>query len=171
MRRMFAAVDAHLENTLSCALYVYIIAAIFSEVVARYGLGSSVLWLEETAIYVFIWLTYISMANLAKTRSHLAFTAIRDALPPPVQLALLLLADICLLILSVIIIIYIYQPIADSILFEQQMMGANLPLWWATAAVPFGWILVTIRVIQRAVVSIKKYRAGEPLVTGVLAIE
>lgn len=171
MRRMFEALDTRLENALSCALYAYVIAAIFVEVVARYGFSSSVLWLEETAIYVFIWLTYISMANLAKTRSHLAFTAIRDALPPPVQLALLLLADACLLVLSTIIIIYIYQPIADSVVFEQQMMGANLPLWWATAAVPFGWLLVSVRVIQRAIASIKKYRVGESLITGVLVIE
>src|SRR5919106_828408 len=98
MRRFIQAVDAHVENALSCALYIYVIAAIFVEVVARYGLQSSVLWLEETAIYAFIWLTYISMANLAKSRSHLAFTALRDALPPAAQLALLLLADAALLI-------------------------------------------------------------------------
>jgi TRAP-type C4-dicarboxylate transport system permease small subunit len=171
MRRIVRAIDANFEYVLGSALYAYIILVIFCEVVARYGFHSSILWAEETSIYAFIWLTYISMANLAKTRSHLAFTAIRDMLPPPGQLALLLLADVCLLILSTVIIIFVYHPLADNILFEQQMMGANLPLWWATAAVPFGWLLVGIRVIQRSLISIKKYMAGESLLSEVAALE
>lgn len=171
MRRLIRALDENFEYALSSALYAYIILVIFFEVVARYGFHSSILWAEETSIYAFIWLTYISMANLAKTRSHLAFTAIRDMFPPAGQLALLLLADACLLILSTVIIVFVYRPLADNIVFEQQMMGANLPLWWATAAVPFGWFLVTIRVIQRALVSIRKYMAGESLLSEVVALE
>jgi TRAP-type C4-dicarboxylate transport system permease small subunit len=171
MRRIVRALDENFEYVLSSALYAYIILVIFFEVVARYGFHSSILWAEETSIYAFIWLTYISMAHLAKNRSHLAFTSIRDMLPPTGQLALLLLADACLLILSCVIIIFIYRPIADNILFEQQMMGANLPLWWATAAVPVGWLLVVIRVIQRSLVSVKKYIARESLVSELVALE
>jgi TRAP-type C4-dicarboxylate transport system permease small subunit len=171
MRRIIRAIDTHFEYVLSSALYAYIIVVIFCEVVARYGFHSSILWAEETSIYAFIWLTYISMANLAKTRSHLAFTPIRDMLPPAGQLTLLLLADVCLLILSTVIIVFIYRPLADNIIFEQKMMGANLPLWWATAAVPFGWLLVAIRVIQRALISIRKYTAGDSLVSEVVALE
>ena len=171
MRRAIRAVDAHLEGALSCALYIYIIAAIFIEVVARYAFSASILWAEETAIYAFIWLTYISMASLARSRSHLAFTAIRDAMPPPVQLVLLLVSDVALIVVAAVVLIHIYQPIADSILFEQEMMGADLPLWLATAAIPVGWALATIRVIQRALVSIRRYRTGESLVSGVMAVE
>lgn len=166
-----AAVDRRLEKILGVGLYLYIITVVFFEVVARYLFHSSVLWAEETAIYAFIWLTYISMASLARTRSHLAFTAIRDVLPPLPQLFLLLLSDICLLALSVIIIVHIYQPIADNILFEQAMMGVNLPLWLATAAVPFGWFLVLVRVIQRAIDTIRDYRVGRSLVSGMAALD
>lgn len=171
MRRTIQWLDARIEDVLSCGLYIYIILVIFCEVVARYMFHSSILWAEETSIYAFIWLTYISMAKLAKTRSHLAFTAIRDALPPLPQLLLLLLSDVCLLIVSAVILVYIYQPIADSIEFEQQMMGVNLPLWIATAAVPFGWALATIRIVQRAVVAVRNYRAGEALTVTVAAVD
>ena len=164
MRQIVRALDENFEYALSSALYAYIILVIFFEVVARYGFHSSILWAEETSIYAFIWLTYISMANLAKIAGpSLGGVLIRDLLPPAGQLALLLLADICLLILSTVIIVFVYRPIADNIVFDQQMMGVNLPLWWATAAVPFGWFLVTIRVIQRALISIRKYMAGVAL--------
>ena len=63
------------------------------------------------------------------------------------------------------------RPIADSITFQQQMTGADLPLWLATAAVPFGWLLATIRVIQRTVIVINKYRAGEALAVSVAALD
>ena len=171
MRRIVQWLDDHAEDALSCVLYTYIITLIFCEVVARYVFHSSILWGQETAIYAFIWLTYISMAKLAKTRSHLAFTAIRDALPPFAQLTLHLLSDLCLLIVCVVILIYVYRPIADSITFQQQMTGADLPLWLATAAVPFGWLLATIRVIQRAVIVVNKYRAGEALAVSVAALD
>lgn len=171
IRRVVALLDEHVENVLCVGLYIYVIATVFGEVVARYVLGSSILWAEETAIYAFIWLTYISMANLAKHRSHLAFTAIRDALPPTPQLVLLLLADACLLVLGVAIIVYIYQPIADNIMFNQKMTGVDLPLWLATAAVPFGWFLVVVRVVQRAVVTVRNYRSGEAMAAGMAALE
>ncbi len=171
MRSIIAAIDKNVEFVLGVLLYIYIIAVVFGEVVARYGFGSSILWAEETSIYAFIWLTYISMAGLARSRSHLAFTAIRDALPPPAQLAMLLLADVCLLALSAVVIIYIYQPIADNVMFEQQMMGVNLPLWLATAAIPFGWLLVSIRVVQRSIDSIIRYRANEPLIMEFAALD
>lgn len=169
--RFICVLDRHLEKVLSVGLYAFIIATVFAEVVSRYVFHSSILWAEETAIYAFIWLTYISMAALARSRSHLAFTAIRDVLSPLAQLLLLLLADVCLLALSVVIIVFMYQPLADNILFEQQMMGVNLPLWLATAAVPFGWCLVVIRVVQRATDSIRDYRAGRSLVMGMAALD
>ncbi len=171
MRRAIGLLDDYAEDALSCVFYSYVIVMIFAEVVARYVFRSSILWSQETSIYAFIWLTYISMAKLAKTRSHLAFTAIRDALPPFGQLLLYLLSDVCLLIVAVVILMYVYSPIADSIAFDQQMTGANLPLWIATAAVPFGWLLATVRIVQRVLGIVGKYRAGESLATSVAAMD
>lgn len=161
--RLVRAIDEKLEYWLCTILYTYIISMIFLEVFTRYMLGFSYQWAVETAIYAFIWMCYIAMARLARTRSHLAFTSFRDAASEPVKLAFFLISDVLLLILSVIIIVNIYVPISDNILFDQRMTGIDLPLWIATAAVPFGWALLVVRVLQRSLQSIREFRSNQPL--------
>lgn len=167
--KLVRKIDQKLEYWLCTGLYAYIIGMIFVEVFTRYVFRFSYVWAIETAIYAFIWMCYVSMARLARTRSHLAFTSFRDAAPRPAKLAMLLLSDALLLLLAVIIIVNIYVPITDNILFDQRMTGVDLPLWIATAAVPFGWALLVLRVLQRAVTSINAFRSGQSLrVTGAM---
>lgn len=169
--RIIRAIDSKLEYWLCTLLYIYVIAMIFTEVVTRYVFKFSYVWAVETAIYAFIWMCYIAMARLARTRSHLAFTSIRDAAPRPIQLIMLLIADVTLLALSIIIIVNIYIPITDNILFDQRMKGVDLPLWIATAAVPFGWALLVIRVLQRSYQTISEFHSGRMITVSHAMIE
>lgn len=163
MNNKIALINSKLEDFLSLVLYGYIVAVIFAEVAMRYLLGESLIWAEETARYVFIWLTYISMAAVARERGHLAFTMIRDALPRLGQLLILLFSDVLLVVLSTVVVFYAWRSVAMNIEFEQLMTSASLPLWLATLSVPAGWLLVLLRTMQRAVVSVMHYRRGEAL--------
>lgn len=165
MRAALFALDQRIEYWLNLLFYAYIIVIVFYEVISRYVLQSSVAWAEETAIYAFIWMSYLSAARLARTRSHLAFTLLRDRMGRAAQLVCLLISDFCLAALSVVIIIYMFGPIRDSIEWEQTMLGTNLPIWIATLAVPVGWTLVLIRTVQRAAEAVRNFRLGAPLVT------
>lgn len=163
--------DRKVEFFLNMLLYAFILIIIFIEVFARYVLKSSVVWAEETAIYAFIWLSYLSMARLVRGRSHLAFTLVRDALPPLGQLICMLIADLCLVVLSVVVIGFMWQPLVDSVEFRQTMRGTDLPIWLATVAVPIGWIFVLIRTIQRTIDAVLKYLRDQPLVSEPLDLE
>jgi TRAP-type C4-dicarboxylate transport system permease small subunit len=158
--------DRNVEYWLNVLLYAYILAVVFLEVLARYVFKFSIVWSEETAVYAFIWMSYLAMARLARTRSHLAFTPLRDMLPRGGQLACLLASDLALGALSVIIVVYMWRPIADSIDFHQTMQGADLPIWLATLAVPVGWLMVLVRVVQRALDAIGNYRRGDVVAEG-----
>ncbi len=161
--RLVRIIDEKIEYWLCAVLYSYIIAIIFTEVFTRYILKYSYAWAVETVIYAFIWMCYIAMARMARTRSHLAFTSIRDLCPPAARLVMLLMSDALLLVLSVVIIVNIYVPLSDNILFGQTMNGVDLPLWIATAAVPAGWLLLVVRVVQRSLQTIREFRNGEEL--------
>lgn len=163
--------DKKLELSLNILLYAYILVVIFVEVIARYVLKASVVWAEETAIYAFVWMSYLSMARLARTRGQLAFTLVRDALPRLGQLVCLLIADACLIVLSVIVIVYMWQPLVDSVDFRQTMRGTDLPIWVATAAVPVGWMLLLGRTVQRAMDAWQDFRSGRPLASEPLDLE
>ena len=152
--------DRNVEYWLNVLLYAYILVIVFVEVVARYVLKVSIVWSEETAVYAFIWMSYLAMARLARTRSHLAFTPLRDMMSRGWQLACLLVSDLALGVLAVIVVVYMWRPIADSVSFHQTMQGADLPIWIATLAVPVGWLMVLIRTTQRALDAIGNYRHG-----------
>jgi TRAP-type C4-dicarboxylate transport system permease small subunit len=152
--------DRNVEYWLNVLLYAYILAIVFVEVVARYVFKVSIVWSEETAVYAFIWMSYLAMARLARTRSHLAFTPLRDMMSRGWQLACLLVSDLALGVLAVIVVVYMWRPIADSVSFHQTMQGADLPIWIATLAVPVGWLMVLVRTTQRALDAIANYRRG-----------
>jgi len=163
--------DQKLEFSLNILLYAYILIIIFVEVIFRYVLKASVAWAEETAVYAFIWLSYLSMSRLARTRGHLAFTLVRDAMPRLGQLVCLLIADVCLIVLSTVVILYMWQPLYDSVDFNQTMRGTDLPIWLATAAVPIGWIFLLVRTVQRAIDAVQKFGRGQMLVAEPLDLE
>ena len=152
--------DRNVEYWLNVLLYAYILAIVFVEVVARYVFKVSIVWSEETAVYAFIWISYLAMARLASTRSLLAFTPLRDMMSRGWQLACLLVSDLALGVLAVIVVVYMWRPIADSVSFHQTMQGADLPIWIATLAVPVGWLMVLVRTTQRALDAIANYRRG-----------
>jgi TRAP-type C4-dicarboxylate transport system permease small subunit len=161
MRATINWLDQKVEYVLNVLLYAYILIIVFLEVLARYVLHVSLVWAEETAVYAFIWLSYLSMARLARTRTHLAFTPLRDMLPRGGQLVCLLIADVALGVLAVIVVVYMWRPIADAAAFGQTMQGSDLPIWIATLAVPVGWMMVLLRTTQRAIDAIRNYRRGD----------
>jgi len=48
------------------------------EVFRRYVLGASSTWGEETAIYAFVWMTYIAAAHRVRGRKHLSVELLRN---------------------------------------------------------------------------------------------
>lgn len=169
MKRYIQLIDRYLEDALGAILYVYIITIIFAEVIGRYLFKSSILSAYETAIYAFIWLSYLSMAAMARNRSHLAVTVLRDMMPRSVQMVLLLVSDLLLIVLASVVVVFIRQPFADVVDFEQKMVGIDLPFWIALLSVPVGWSLVALRTVQRAIATIDDYRHGRPLVPSTAA--
>ena len=163
--RAFRWVDERLEYTLSFLFYVYLTAIIFIEVVRRYVFNDSSSYGEETAIYAFIWMTYIATAKGVKERSHLAVTILVDRMGRRGKFAAAMLSDVCFFTLAVVVFYYSAIALSQSIQFDQTMRGLNLPMWLAIVSVPFGWLLITVRVVQRSTKMIRAYVRGEDIQT------
>jgi len=153
--------DNNLENYLTFLFYLYLVLIVFVEVFRRYVLGDSSMWGEETARYAFVWMTYIAAAKGVKTRSHLAIDSLITLGGRKLKLTSYILSDICFFILAVIIVYYSMFPVLMNIEFDVAMTGSSLPMALATIAVPIGWTLIAVRVIQRFLNTIKNYRSQE----------
>jgi TRAP-type C4-dicarboxylate transport system permease small subunit len=156
--------DQRLEFWLGFLLYVYLAGIIVIEVFRRYVLNAASTWGEETAIYAFIWMSYIAAAKGVRTRRHLAVDALRDRMPRASRFWAYVVSDLCFFVLATTIVYYSLSPLWANFKYDQRMPGADLPIAFATAAVPIGWTLIAVRVVQRFVDLVKRFAEGKPLV-------
>ena len=118
---------------------------------------------EEFARYAFIWLAYVATSRGVRNRTHLSIDMLRDRFGRSGKFVLYLFSDVCFLTLAVVVVYTSAQFVIGGIRFDQRFTGSDLPLWLATSAVPVGWSLVCLRVVQRSVALVRTYRSGAPL--------
>ena len=159
--------DQRLKFWLGFLLYAYLAGIIVIEVFRRYVLSAASTWGEETAIYAFIWMSYVAAAKGVRSRSHLAVDTLRDRMPRIGKFCAYVISDLCFFALAAIIVYYSLFPLLGNLKYDQRMLGADLPIAIATAAVPIGWILIAVRVVQRFVNLVKRFSEGKPLVDSV----
>ena len=141
------------------------------EVCRRYFFGASSSWGEETAIYAFIWMTYLAAARGVRGRKHLSVEALRYRMTRTQKYYTFVLSDVCFFVLSMVIVYYSILPVMENIRYGHMMFGIDLPLALATSAVTAGWILIAIRVVQRFFDTLKRFRHGLPLVDDLSLVE
>jgi len=141
------------------------------EVCRRYFFGASSSWGEETAIYAFIWMTYLAAARGVRGRRHLSVEALRYRMTRTQKYYTFVLSDVCFFILALVIVYYSILPVIENIQYGHTMFGIDLPLALATSAVTFGWVLIAIRVVQRFFDTLSRFRHGQPLVDDLVPIE
>lgn len=167
-RGVWRWLDANAEYVMNAFFYAYLASIIVVEVIRRYVFSYASSWGEETAVYAFIWMTYIAAARGARNRSHLSIDIIRRHLGRTGKFLLHLLSDVCFLILAVVVIVTSLKAVSNSMQYQQTFQGADIPMWLAIVGVPTGWTLIVIRVCQRSLRTITLYRRGESEAEAVL---
>ena len=165
-RSVLRWLDNKIEYWLVFLFYTYMTVIIVVEVFRRYVLGGASTWGEETAIYAFIWMTYIAAANRVKERKHLSVEVLRSLMNRKLRYCAFVLSDLCFFILAVAVIYYSVVFVGTNIEYGQNMLGVDLPMALASVGVPIGWVLIAFRVLQRFLLTMKRYQMGQPLVEG-----
>ena len=71
-----------LEQALGLALILLIVAAITVQVFSRYALGRPIAWVEESATYAFIWMSFVGASVGLKAGRHILIATFGAHLPP-----------------------------------------------------------------------------------------
>lgn len=162
MKRLLATIDRDGERWLLLVFYIYIVAVIFIEVVRRFVIDFSSIWGEETARSAFIYLVWIGAAAAVRDRAHIRIDVLLTFLPPRVRTSIMLLGDLLMGGLAAIIFYLSIGPFMSSIQYGSVMDGLRVLRAWVLFAVPFGFGLLMVRVIQSIVLDIADLRAGRP---------
>ncbi len=166
MRDILRHIDRNGERWLLLVFYSFIVMAISIEVVRRFVLMYSSVWGEETARYAFIYLVWIGASAAVRERAHIRIDVITHFLPPKGVALIYIFGDVATAILACLAIYWSIDPVLVSYKFGNVTDGLRIIRVWFLVAVPLGFSMMMVRLIQSIYRDIGDLRAGRPVFTG-----
>lgn len=158
--KLLRALNSKLEIWLMIWLYGYIIIVVAVEVFRRFGIDYSSLWGEETARYMFVYMTWIGAAAAIKNRMHIRIDIFANILPLWGKAILNAIAALSGIIFACFALYLSFDPVITSFKFGSVTDGLRITKAWFLLAVPFGFSLVLIRLVQTLLIDLADIRNG-----------
>lgn len=139
---------ARIETALLGLLVLAMTGVTLAQVVARYAFGAPLIWSEEAARYLFVWVSMFGGALAARQGAHYALTALVERLPGAAQAA----ARIATVVVASGFLLVLLQTGIEETLQAHLQDAATLPMRMSLpyAALPVGAALMLVHVLLRA---------------------
>jgi TRAP-type C4-dicarboxylate transport system permease small subunit len=139
---------ARIETALLGLLVVAMTGVTLAQVVARYVFGAPLIWSEEAARYLFVWVSMFGAALAARQGEHYALTALVERLPAQAQA----LARIVTLIVTASFLLILLVTGIEEMMQAHLQDAATLPMRMSLpyAALPVGATLMLVHLLLRA---------------------
>ncbi|MGD1878891.1 MAG: TRAP transporter small permease [Kiloniellaceae bacterium] len=160
MRDALKWLDENAERWMLLFLYSFIVLVIAIEVIRRFVLMYSSVWGEETARYAFIYLVWIGAAVAVRDRAHIRIDVITHLLPPRGAALIYLLSDLLTVALACLAIYWSLDPVLVSLKYGNVTDGLRIIRVWFLLAVPFGFSIMLLRLMQSIWRDVGDLRAG-----------
>lgn len=145
-----AAVWRHLdmiESYICRALLAVFVTLLFAQIVARQVFGTSITWIEEFSVILFVWFAYFGASYAARMAAHNRVTFHIKMMPRQTGRLVEALGDLFWLIFNVIFIYYAIKYIGSLKPFvKAQTLGWQMK--WVMAPLPIAVALMTLRILQ-----------------------
>jgi TRAP-type C4-dicarboxylate transport system permease small subunit len=134
-----------LESVLLAAMVAAITAVTFAQVLTRYVFADPIIWSEEVARYLFVWITLIGAAAGVRVHAHFGLDLLRRYAPPLLRTAL---GALTMLIVAGFLALLLYTGILESRQAALQISPAlQVRMHWAYLALPVGAALALWHVL------------------------
>lgn len=171
MKKLLHQIDENGERYLMLVFYCFIVFVIVIEVIRRFFLDFSSLWGEEAARFAFIYLGWVGASSCVKQRAHIRFDVMMHILPRRLHGYLYLFGEACTLVFAGFALYWSLETISTMIQFDALAPALRISQVWFEAAVPLGFSMMTIRVLQAAWRDIQDIRAGRNAFAGTLLFD
>lgn len=91
---------------LAMVLLIAMVATVLMGVLFRYALDSALVWYDEFASYLLVWLTFVGAVVASWRGRQISFELVVERAPPRVGRALSILAELFVLLFHVLIAVY-----------------------------------------------------------------
>ena len=171
VKAFWKQIDRNGERWLLLPLYTMIVLTVAVEVFRRFVLSYSSIWGEEIARFMFIYIAWIGASLCIRDRQHIRIDIFSHLLPERVRGLFYIFGDLLAVILSIIAIYLSMEQIIRNIEFGVVTHGLRISRVWFLAAVPLGFLMVLLRLIQSIKRDLADVIAGRPVFKGLKIIE
>ncbi|MCY4304117.1 MAG: TRAP transporter small permease [Aestuariivita sp.] len=143
-----------------------LVGTMFIEVIRREVFAYSSIWGEEIVRYSFIYLAWIGAASAVKERGHIRIDVILNYVSAKLKALLYIFGDIVMFIIALIAIYWSWEALHVSWKFGSVTHGLRISQTIFLFAVPFGFSLVILRLIQSFLRDLSDLRNSRPAYQG-----
>lgn len=158
--------DQNAERWLLLVFYVMLVMTMAVEVLRREVFSYSSIWGEEIVRYSFIYLAWIGAAVAVKERAHIRIDVIMHYLGPRPKALLYIFGDIAMFVVAIIALYWSWEAVHISAKFGSVTDGLRVSKVWALMAVPAGFALMMLRLVQSFIRDVRHLRDGKPVYEG-----
>ena len=137
-----------IEEYLAVAILAFMVAIVFQQVILRYFFNSSNAWSEETARYLFMWLTFFSASVAVLREAHIRIETIVRAYPGKLRTPVTLLGYGCFFVYCIAMVYFGSTLVMQAYRMETVALGAGIPFWIVYLSLPLSHVFMAIRIIQ-----------------------
>ena len=166
MQRILTLINENAERWALLVFYVMLVATMFIEVVRRELFAYSSIWGEEIVRYSFIYLAWIGCAAAVRERGHIRIDVILEYVGPRTKAVIYIFGDLVMLAVSLVALYYSYETLHVAMKFGNVTHGLRIGQAWFLAAVPLGFAMMLVRLIQSIIRDVSDLKAGRPIYRG-----
>lgn len=166
-RELLSDLERNFESYLTMVLIVMYTALIVYKILTRaVPQAASPVWLQEVTIGLFIWASWVSVASLVRTDSHIRIIPILERFPQRGVYLVYWVEWVLWFALAGTIFRYSIPYVAGFVRSAGTITGTSVPQYYLFLSIPVGFALILVRTLQQIIIITRKYRAGEELATG-----
>lgn len=166
MAQILKTLDRNAERWALLVFYVMLVATMFIEVMRRELLAYSSIWGEEIVRYSFIYLAWIGAAAAVRERGHIRIDVLMQYVGQRAKALLYILGDIVMFAVAAVAFYWSLETVLVSAKFGSVTHGLRISQVWFLSAVPIGFALVILRLVQSFIRDINDLRSGQPVYEG-----
>ena len=154
------------EKLLIYILYVYLILIVVTNIFTRYALQTSPVWSNESARFVYVYLSWIGVSWTAYKRQHIRLDILHRFLPERLLGATYILGDFVLIGFVYYTIVGFVGPISTALELQNTTQALGISQVFTKMAVPIGAALLLIRTFQLLARDVRDVWYGNPVYKG-----
>lgn len=136
-----------LESYICQVLLSVFVTLLFGQIVARQVFGTSITWIEELSVILFVWFAYFGASYAARMAAHNRVTFHIRMMPRQMGRIVEAVGDAFWILFNVVFLWYAVKYLSALKPFvKAQTLG--WPMKWVMAPMVAAFVLMTIRILQ-----------------------